>query len=451
MKINRIVLILFATLFVSCNKFLDAKPDAALTTPTKIKDLQAMLDSHRSLNTLNGACGAPEISATDFYLTDQHFNARREEERRMYLWMNSNIFRDYGTNEWNENYKAIYISNSILGYADKMSYSDKEEKILKNIQGQSYFYRAQKYLNNLMIWAAAYDDEDSKTDLGVPIRLDTDFNKPSVRATVKEGYNQVIQDLKSAIPLLDEVQVHVMRPSKAAAYGLLARTYLFMNMFSEALAYADSALQLKPDLLDYNELNYSQPYPIPSFNKEVLHHSHHLAVLLSNVHAKLDSNLVKSYEINDRRRDAFLKDNNDGTYGFKGSYNGSLDLFIGIATDEMYLIRAECYARTGDLNSALADLNYLLKHRYLRGEFKAYSSDKKDEVINWILNERRKELVMRSLRFADVKRLNRLGYEISLTRTIEGKDYTLLPNDKRFVLPIPDDIIEKSGMPQTEY
>lgn len=446
-----VVSIILTSFLLSCDKFLEVKPDSALTIPSNVTDLQAMLDHHATLNTVDASGGAAEISATDFFLSDLDLKARQEVEQRLYRWEKSNVFRDNGTNEWKINYKAIYVTNEVLGFANKLHVSPKEEQVLKNIKGQAHFYRAQKYLNNLIIWAAAYHEEHSEIDLGVPLRLDTDFNKPSVRATVKEGYNQVIQDLKDAIPLLDEVQVHVIRPSKAAAYGLLARTYLLMNKFSEALSYADSCLQLSPNLLDYNNLDYSLSYPLPQFNIEVLHHSHLIATFLSNVRAKIDSNLVKRYAKNDKRRDAFLKDNNDGTFGFIGSYDGTVNLFIGVATDEIYLIRAESYARIGDLNAALVDLNYLLKHRISPEYFQPFVSDNKEEVLDWIIEERRKELLMRSLRFADVKRLNRLDYGISLNRTVEGKDYQLLPNDARFVLPLPEDIVTKSGMPQTQY
>ena len=49
---------------------------------------------------------------------------------------------------------------------------------------------------------------------------------------------------------------------------------------------------------------------------------------------------------------------------------------------------------------------------------------------------------------ADVKRLNKEGAGISLTRTVNGKSYSLSPNSSGFVLPIPELVIEASGMPQ---
>ena len=65
-----------------------------------------------------------------------------------------------------------------------------------------------------------------------------------------------------------------------------------------------------------------------------------------------------------------------------------------------------------------------------------------------ILLERRKELLMRGLRWMDLKRLNMEGAAITLTRTVNGQVYTLPPNDLRYALPIPEDVIAISGMQQ---
>ncbi|HEY0177744.1 MAG TPA: RagB/SusD family nutrient uptake outer membrane protein, partial [Pedobacter sp.] len=65
-----------------------------------------------------------------------------------------------------------------------------------------------------------------------------------------------------------------------------------------------------------------------------------------------------------------------------------------------------------------------------------------------VLQERRKELIMRGIRWMDIKRLNKEGANITLTRKLNGNVYTLPANDLRFALPIPDDVIAFSGMKQ---
>jgi len=90
----------------------------------------------------------------------------------------------------------------------------------------------------------------------------------------------------------------------------------------------------------------------------------------------------------------------NGYYGFKGNYARALYLsFSGIATDEMYLIRAECYA----IREAMDDLNTLLLKRYRTGTYVPLSINNKEDALARILLERRKELLMRGLRWIDIK------------------------------------------------
>lgn len=55
--------------------------------------------------------------------------------------------------------------------------------------------------------------------------------------------------------------------------------------------------------------------------------------------------------------------------GFKRGYSGTILPFTGIATDEVWLIRAEALAKTGQWQAAMADLNTLLQKRWRTGTF----------------------------------------------------------------------------------
>ena len=73
-----------------------------------------------------------------------------------------------------------------------------------------------------------------------------------------------------------------------------------------------------------------------------------------------------------------------------------------------------------------------------------------ESALQVVLDERRKELVMRGLRWMDLKRLNAQGANIVVSRGFNGQTVSLLPNDPRYALPIPEDIIQLSGIPQNE-
>ena len=106
-------------------------------------------------------------------------------------------------------------------------------------------------------------------------------------------------------------------------------------------------------------------------------------------------------------------------------------------------MRAECRVRLNDLDGALDDLNKLLVNRYSNAvAFSPIEMQSQEELLQHILWERRKQLLMRGLRFPDVKRLNMDGREIGFKRILDGVEYVLPPNDPRFAVAIPEEVIE---------
>ncbi|RYF26673.1 MAG: RagB/SusD family nutrient uptake outer membrane protein [Flavobacteriales bacterium] len=448
MKNIKLTVFLGLLLCLGCKKFLAEKADSKLATPTTLTDLQALLDHYQVLNQVDGATS--EASGTDYYLTDADFATQNEANQRMYTWQKSNIYASTG-NEWFYNYRALYRANSVIEFLGAIPMDTGNQQQWQNIKGMAHYYRAKNLLKTLFAYAISYNPTSASQDLGVPIRLSTDFNEKSIRESVDNGYKQVIADLQLAISNLPNTQSHVMRPNKPAAYALLARTYLSMNQYALAFESADASIKLKGDLMDYNTLTASATYPIAQFNVEVLHDSFSPATLLNNTRAKVSAEVMALYESNDIRSTVLFKNNGNGTFAFKGSYEGTLNPFSGVATDEVYLMRAECLARMNRLPEALADLNLLLKKRYRINTFIALQSTNQTQVTDWVLKERRKELLFRGLRWMDIKRLNLMGAGISLKKMVNGKEYALQPNDKGFALPIPDDVIALSGMPQNSY
>jgi len=343
----------------------------------------------------------------------------------------------------------VFRSNLVLSYIDNIERQPNDELLWKAAKGHAYFLRAKGFYSAVTHYALGYNPHTANTDLGIPLRLDPDFTTVSVRASIKDSYAQIIADFKASAEYLPVIPLHSTRPSLPAAYAFLARTYLIMQQYDSAKRYADLSLQLKNNLLDYNTVNAAAAFPFPRFsNPEIIYDCFSFTPNgIAYFTAKIDSFLYNSYATNDLRKTIFFVSNNNGTYGMKGSYVGGA-LFSGLATDEVYLIRSECRARTGDVNGALADLNALLVKRWKNGFFIPVTASNSADALAKILIERRKELLMRHLRWPDIKRLNIEGYNITLTRKLNGQNYTLTPNHPRFALPIPDDVIQVSGMPQ---
>jgi hypothetical protein len=92
----------------------------------------------------------------------------------------------------------------------------------------------------------------------------------------------------------------------------------------------------------------------------------------------------------------------------------------------------------------MADINTLLRSRWKTGSYTDQSAANGAQALQIVLKERRKEPVMRSLRWTDLRRLQ----NETLTRVVDGTNYTLAPGDSRFTLLIPQEVITNSQLPQ---
>lgn len=446
-----ILFLLPILLCTGCKKFLEEKSDKSLSEMTTADDFQAMLNSYGNMNVDFIASG--EVSTDDYYLSDNDFNSLYyESDKRLYTWQPDYVARPLSSagDEWYNCYKPIYVCNSVLQGLKENNLTGSQAD---NIKGQSLVFRAARYLDGVQIWAPVYKKESANTDLGMVLRLDPDMNIPSKRSTVQQTYDLIIQDLTDAIPLLPDVQSGTTLPSKGVAYGLLSRTYLFMGEYEKALTNAEDALgNTSAKLIDFNTLDSNEDFPIPTVNnvsQEMMLWTVLLyADQLDQSVARISPSLYGLYSNGDLRKDIYFGKNDDDTYFFKGMHLGTSGLTNTPTPAELLLNIAECNARLNDFSNAAESLNQLLVKRWKAGTFTPYTFTNKEDALRTILEERRKELVFRGLRWADIKRLNRDGYGITLKRTVNGQTFTLPPNDLRYAIAIPEDVIEISGIQQ---
>lgn len=442
-----ISVICFSFLVSGCKKFLDKKSNQALTIPSKVQDVQMLLDEWFAVNQSNPYSGIS--SADEFYLKEAQWSALEQFDRDTYTWQPSNLFRPGANNDWGNCYALVNRVNTVLFYLDEIPRNG-IDGAWNNTKGHALFLRAKTFLDLASIFSLAYDSATASTDLGIVLRLDPDFNKVSVRANVQQTYDRILQDLKEAAQLLPVTPMHPLKPGKAAAYGMLARTYLYMRKYNHAYLYADSALRISSNLMNYNTPvpGYFDPvasFPFSAFNPEVIFSSN-IGYPQPVYQGYIDSTLYNSYQANDLRKTLFHTTSQ--IQNFKGNYEGLNNLFDGIATDELFLMRAECAARNGFRNEAMNDLNLLLQNRFKTGTFTPLTAATDKEALVLILNERKKELVFRGMRWMDIKRLNKEGANITLTRKLGNNTHTLPPNDLRYALPIPENVILLTGISQ---
>jgi hypothetical protein len=448
LKINYSTL-LFPAFFLllglgSCKKYLDKQSDQTLSVPSTLGDCQLLLNNMITFNMKTSGMGellSDNFTVASYNTWSTYFNA---ETKAAYIFepqVNSPV------STW-LHYESVFHANVVLETLEGITPANAvEQTTWNNLRGAALFFRGYAFYQLSQLFAPAYDAATAGQDLGIPLRLKSDVSEESVRANVQSTYDRIIADLTEATELLPTTAEHITQPNKAAAYGMLSRTYLMMRNYPSALQNATKSLTEKNTLLDFNLITSFVKYN----NPEVLCHIGGGGELLNAIYGRVAPSFYNSYAANDRRPALFFKSSPGGTYSIAGSYTGEYAVLLGgAAVDEMYLTRAECHARAGNKDLALTDLNTLLRKRY-NASFVDVTAATPEAALDIILTERRKELVYRNIRWSDIKRLNKEGRNIVLTHGFpdNAATYSLQPNELRYTLLIPKDVMDKSNITQT--
>lgn len=434
----------------SCSDFLDLKPDQKMVVPKTLTDCELLLNDYSSMNMGYPTFG--EIASDDYYLNAEDWKSLSEmDERNAYTWSDEPVIT---TTQWQNPYKTVYLANQILKVMEDIAPNQEPDRY-KKVMSAAHFFRAFAFHQVTTVFTMPYRPGNTGTQLGIPLRLNPDLDYLSVRSSMEQTCQQIINDYKMAASDLPVNEPLAGRPHKAAAYAGLARLYLEMSDYTNAYTYADLSLKLKADLLDYNDLDEEAPLPVPRFNKEVLFPAvSGFSGVLGQYFCRIDDGLYRAYTANDLRKAVFFQHNDfdPDAYAFKGSYdNTSSGLFVGLTTSEMYLVRAEAGVRTNKITGALKDLNTLLKNRIDPDHFSDITETDPEKLLQLILDERRKELLFRGIRWADLKRLNQDGrFKKTLIRSIDGIEYKLEPASLKYGIKIPEIVISETHMPQNK-
>lgn len=434
-------------ILASCEKFLDAKSDISLSVPDNLEDLDALMNNLAMF--IDDPRGG-EISTDEYYISEADFNGLfSQDEQNLYRW-SDDVYLEDASNDWLRAYNAIYYCNLVLeklgeiemagGILDKVRFN--------KIKGEALYHRGKTYFHAVQLWCNAYDVATAESDLGLPLRLSSNFNEQSYRSSLKDTYERIFDDLIGSSLLLPVKSAHPTKPSRPAAFAMLSRAYMAVRDYESAGRYADSCLQVHSTLLDFSTLEPESDNPIDEFCEEVIMDGAIGASILTQNRLRVSEELVSLYGEGDLRQAINFGQRADGTYIFKGMLKPYTQ-FSGIATNEMYLNKAESFARAGRLGLAAKDMDDLLVTRFeVDGYVPIDKNIGQQELLDLILLERRKELLFRGIRWMDIKRLNKEGRGITMKREWQGSTMEMKPDDLRFVLPIPRTVIELTGMPQ---
>lgn len=142
---------------------------------------------------------------------------------------------------WKTLYNHLKAANSVLALID----ADTDDATMKVYRGQALASRAYDYLNLVQIYQFTYIGHEN--ELAVPIVLETMTEEElqnNPRATVQQVYDQIMNDLNQAVELLAGFDNGSNKDQidEAVVYGLRARANLLMQKWADAAKDAEKAL-----------------------------------------------------------------------------------------------------------------------------------------------------------------------------------------------------------------
>ncbi|MCG8410038.1 MAG: RagB/SusD family nutrient uptake outer membrane protein [Bacteroidales bacterium] len=445
-KIKYLFVVVVLIITAACDDYLDIVPKGKII-PTKTNDYRLLLNQ---LDSESGTIGLLPSYSTDVFLSDNMkftpitISLYRSYEKNLFTFAEHTYNSAEEDPDWSSFYAHVYKCNVVIKEVMDSEGGSLSEK--KELLSEAKVHRAFSYLILVNLYAKHYNPTTAASDLGVPIRAGIGFEEDLSRKSVKEVYDLIITDLKDAVDNLPAKQKNSFnyRPSKASAYGLLARTYLYMGEYQKAIDNANLSLQNASELIDYKTVT-AFTYPIPSEDAEaILIKSPSTATSLFYCSKTLENAYNKTKDL--RFQVKYIPDsmtNPDFNYGFFSSKWYNKTPVKGYTTPETYLILAEAYARLNQVKNSIDKLNHLRKYRFAEGSNYTLSTSDPQIALDFVKKERRCELAFQGLRLFDIKRYNLIdNANISITHDLQGKTYTLQANSPRLVLPIARKYIE---------
>lgn len=320
-------------------------------------------------------------------------------------------------------YTLNKVINEVLG---STSGSDSAKK---ELQAEAMATRAWQYLQFVNFYAKPYLASTASTDPGFPVITVANATLTNyTRGAVQDVYDQMVKDLTTAIASLP-VKISIpTRMSRQAAEGLLGKVYLFMGRYSDAAtefkaAFNDIATAGFPVLYNYNvtlgpggsflPINPNSGPSGPGNNPSDYTESVLFKVcynLYANEGIVLAPQAASLFDPSDLRLQLYSANNVDGSSNVGGrlrKYGISYSRF-GLELPDLYLMSAECKARTNDLSGAVTDIETLRRSRMPPADaiVPVDTSANQTALIKFIIDERIREYALEGYRWFDMRRLS---------------------------------------------
>lgn len=444
-----------ASLLTACSDYLDNVPKGK-KIPTSLSDFTELMadeyTNHRE-----------DVTQASILLNDRYVS---QSSLSYYPLWKANYLWDTSIDRVKENksdettyyngYAGISTANLILeNVAGATDASDAEKAVAT---AQARFLRASRYLTLVNYYSRPYNASTAATDGGVPVITSANVGAAFTQESVQGVYDFILADLTAAIADLPEKSANVLYANKAAGYALLARTYLTMGNYTDALTAANEALSRNDSLFDwtqYYEKNKSVITQEGSYQRITSPMGHdwcenyyfcHGSTSYSSTESQVSEWRAARFEQGDAMFACRWKKR---TVGADTYYQGLLSGFFnkgGLTTTEMWLIKAECLARQGDIAGAMDIVNKVRAKHILPADYKNLTATTTAEAVKAVMEVKSNALIQTIVPFMDRRRWNLDSqYAETFTKTEDGTTCTLAPDSYMWVMPFPQGAIDNAG------
>lgn len=440
-NMKNIFLLSIALLLVSCDKFLDIQPTGKVIAKTG-EEYRALLTgvyntfpTDRSLTTLR----TDEMFIDGGSVTSEDYNTYFD------IWTWNDVTPDEKTTSWSwrQFYHTIYIASYVIDKQSEITEASPAD--INQLVGEAYMLRAYSYSILVNLFGKPYTKCDPTTELAVPLMVTPDVESVIGRSTVEAIYQQILSDINMAKQKLtvDKWEDALKyRFNKISADALMARVCLYMGHWQEALDAAKVVVAAYPELEDLTTTTYTMPDNYTS--KEAIVS---LEQVMKSAYKGIgypDAKFITSITTGDLRKNRYFKAKTSQIYELlKGGENERRSTF---RSAEFYLTAAEAAARLGKLEEAIDLMSTMVKHRYLAARqtttINSMKSMTQDQLIDFILEDRRAELCFEGHRWFDLRRTTQPKIE----KTFSDVTYTLEEGDNRYTIVIPREAISANPL-----
>lgn len=507
----------------ACNHYLDEVPDnrTQINSPEKVALLLA--------GSYPGSTYAAFLNPRVDYVTDKGEGKITVPNEDSFFWrdVRSNA-QDSPEYFWVECFYSIAGANGALDAIKTLPQTSENKADLNHCKGEALVLRAFNHFMLGTIFCRFYDPATNAGNMGLPyvVEQETEINRQYNRGNVAELWINIQRDLEEGLPLIgtdNKYRVAKYHFNRSAAYAFASRFYLYKGedadlkrcielsntIFPKPAPVADGHNVPANDPATIFALSNFQPWTtayssVPSSNdikQDYTRATNPSVLLIADVtsdigsktntwrYATTSSDMAATVENRNPTGTSLSSGNwayrvfHSGDYNYycpkfnyffkKNSVNAAYGMYHAVfpffRIEEVLLNRAEAYARLGEDDNAIADLNifcrtrirnydevshvitkqkildfyasYVKQENFYMNKYNAFHSaswsNNKKALVHFIQVCRQNEFMYEGLRYFDMVRY-KMEVTHQMSETAGGQKNTLFPDDDRWVIQLPE-------------